>query len=154
MGSTESLVKPSIELRGRAAGCLELSRSNLPRDDVAFLKALAAALIQDAEQTEAAETARLAGQHADSHWVDWLTRRKNKMATALDASADHRRPGHQDDVSPALIPLLREETIESLSFEPADDSFDNLSGSRGIIIWVLVSAATWLSIGLWVALGG
>jgi hypothetical protein len=154
MDSTENLIKPSIELRERAARCLELSRSNLPRDDVAFLKALAAALIQDAERTEAAETARLAGQYSGSHWADWLARRKTNMPTGLDTSTDRRRPERQDDVSPALIPLLREETIESLSFEPADESFDNLSGSRGIIIWVLVSAATWLSLGLWVGLGG
>jgi hypothetical protein len=68
-------------------------------------------------------------------------------------SSDRRRPGRRDDVSPALTPLLREGSSQRLPVESADDSSDNLRSSRGIIIWVLVSAAIWLLLLLWVGLG-
>jgi hypothetical protein len=161
----------SIDLRESAARCLKLSRSNLSLDDVAFLETLAAALIRDAEQSESAETGRWAGQYTASqaavasraaavvapvpsgaNYADAQPSVAiNRLAELeLDTSTDRRRPGRRDHASLALIPLLREESSERLSFEPADDSFDSLRGSRGIIIWASVSAAIWLSLGFWI----
>jgi hypothetical protein len=130
------------------------SKSSPSLDDVAFLETLAAALTRDAEQSESAEADLLTGQHTASRSAVAARAAENRLSDLeLDTSTDRRRPGRRDDVDPALIPLLREETIESLPFEGADKSFDNLRASHGVIIWVLVSAATWISMGLWVALG-
>jgi hypothetical protein len=147
-------MEPSIERRERAARCLELSRSNLPPDDVAFLETLAAALIQDAERSEHAETVQLAGRYANSQSAVVARAAESRHADLKpDTSTDRRRPGRRDEVNPALIPLLREESNEGLPLERADDGFDSLRGSRGIIIWTLVAAAGWVSFGLWFALG-
>jgi hypothetical protein len=141
----------SIELRESAARCLRLSRSNLSRDDVVFLETLAAALIQDAEQSDSAEAARLAGQYTASQSAVAARATENRdVNLELDTSADRSRSGHRDDISPALIPRLREESVESLPFEPADDTFDNLRGARSVIIWALVSAAIWLPLVWWI----
>jgi hypothetical protein len=143
-------MEPSIELRESAARCLRLSRSkrsNLPLDDVAFLETLAVALIRHAEQSESAETACLAGRYAASQSAaaahlaadvvpvppgqnfavahpSVSINRHDELE--LDTSTDRRRPRRRDDVNPALIPLLREESIDGRHFEAADDSFDNL----------------------------
>jgi hypothetical protein len=135
----------SIELRESAARCLRLSRSNLSRDDVVFFETLAAALIQDAEQSDSAEAARLAGQYTASQSAVAARATENR-----DVNVERSRSGHRDDISPALIPRLREESIESLPFEPADDTFDNLRGARSVIIWALVSAAIWLPLVWWI----
>ena len=112
------------------------------------------ALIQDAERSEHAETVQLAGRYANSQSAVVARAAESRHADLKpDTSTDRRRPGRRDEVNPALIPLLREESNEGLPLERADDGFDSLRGSRGIIIWTLVAAAGWVSFGLWIALG-
>jgi hypothetical protein len=57
---------------------------------------------------------------------------------------DRRRPGRQDDISPELIPLLRGDASDAVTDQPPVDDHDALASSRGIVGWVVVSAAVWL----------
>jgi hypothetical protein len=107
----------ALELREKAARCLRLSKCVSSPADVAYLEALAAEAINDAEQREAY---MLANREAEQE-PDTLT--------------DRHRPGRRDDVSPRLIPLLRENLSNSLNDEP-----DQLRASRGIITWAVISA--------------
>jgi hypothetical protein len=61
---------------------------------------------------------------------------------------DRRRPGRRDDVSPALLPLLREDLSVQLRDHLIDEEPDQLRSFRGIMLWVLVSAAS-LALLLW-----
>ena len=56
------------------------------------------------------------------------------------AAPDRRRAGRLDDVSPALIPLLRGDSSDQLCDYPIDKEPDQLGAFRGIIIWTLISA--------------
>jgi hypothetical protein len=56
------------------------------------------------------------------------------------AAPDRRRAGRLDDVSPALIPLLRGDSSDQLRDYPIDEEPDQLGAFRGIIIWTLISA--------------
>ena len=60
----------------------------------------------------------------------------------VGAAPDRRRSGRMSDVSPELLPLLRGTSTD----QDAKHS-DQLSASRSIAVWVLVS------IGLWILLG-
>ncbi len=63
------------------------------------------------------------------------------------AVSDRRRPGRLDEVSPALIPILRtgehppvlDETVEY--GEP-----DQIAGARGVFFGVVLSAPLWVGI--------
>jgi hypothetical protein len=148
------------ELRENAARGLRLSDSVNAPADVACLKALAAEAIQSAERIEAEEAAAGVVEYgvrcsAEEHrgaaragngafeGSDAVTSREVKMEP--DTLTDRRRTGRRDDVSPVLIPLLREDSITSIpTSEAAIGGPDDLRASRGIIIWVLVSVAIWV----------
>jgi hypothetical protein len=148
------------ELREYAARCLRVSRNvNVPAD-VAWLEALAAQATQAVEWIETKEAADGAA------WPPAypLAEEPRGMAPAdsdmiLNRGAvlerhtlpDRRRAGSQDDASPVLIPLLREDGIASLSGTPANEGTDDLNATRGIIIWALISAAMWLVLAWWIA---
>ena len=87
---------------------------------------------------------------------------KTTEELAADTALDRRRPGRSDDVSPALIPLLRttggphtelsqhdEEGVGHAFLVPKhlDDS-NSLAASRGIGRAVLISVIVWPLIGL------
>jgi hypothetical protein len=161
------MLEPAPHLRENAARCLRLSKSVNSPGDIAFLEALAAKFIHEAEQREAAE-AGTAGHvvSATSDGARDVSPRYDPNLPAVRSSvpisrdtkpayvsSDRRRPGRRDNVSPALTPLLREESSQRLPVESADDRSDNLRSARGIIIWVVVSAAIWLLLLLWVGLG-
>ncbi len=63
------------------------------------------------------------------------------------AASDRRRPGRMDQVSPALIPILRKgelppEIDNSIEFgEP-----DQIAGARGVLFGVALSAPLWVGI--------
>jgi hypothetical protein len=61
---------------------------------------------------------------------------------------DRRRPGRRDDVSPTLIPLLREDFSAQLRDHLIDEEPDQLRSSRGVVLWALISAAL-LALLLW-----
>jgi hypothetical protein len=167
MKQTEAHVEAAHQLREKAACCLRLAKSINTPSDIAFLEALAGKFIQEAEQREVAEAgtaghvvfaasnesrARDLSSLPDPNLPVPISFVPNSRDTEPQAyaSSDRRRPGRRNDASPVLIPLLREESIESLVGEPDDDSADNLRGSRGIIIWTLVSAAIWLPLLWWI----
>jgi hypothetical protein len=147
------------QLRENAARCLRLSKTvNAPADG-AWLEALAAEATQAAEWIETQEAA------GGAAWPPAypLAEEPRSMARAEpdavpnrgaelepDTLSDRRRTGRRDKVSPVLIPLLREDSIASLSGKPAADGPDDLSASRGIIIWALISAAMWLPLAGWI----
>jgi hypothetical protein len=137
------------ELRENAARCLRLSASiNVPTD-VAWLEALAAEATQAAERLEAEEAAGVIRAGPGTvQGIDALTHRGAELDPA--ALTDRRRAGRRDDVSPVLIPLLREASNRSVLDEPTAGGPDNLGASRGIIIWTLISAAVWLPLALWI----
>jgi hypothetical protein len=56
-----------------------------------------------------------------------------------DIAPARRRSGRAEEVSAALIPLLRGTAASDLHEEP-----DQLSGSRGVIGWMLISVAFWV----------
>jgi hypothetical protein len=59
-----------------------------------------------------------------------------------ELAEDRRRPGRADGVSPELIPLLRGTPVaDAKSPYPDDDDPDQLASARGVVIWVLISAA-------------
>jgi hypothetical protein len=137
-------------------------------DDVAFLEALAAALNQKADQIEVAEAARgtagrgyvasatsgplrpseMSPPHDPNYDMRSLIAKIIRDIEPLaDAPPDRRRTVPQNEVSPVLIPLLREDSMASdVAGHPADDRQDQLRASRGIIIWTLISAIVWLSL--------
>jgi hypothetical protein len=61
---------------------------------------------------------------------------------------DRRRSGRRDDVSPTLIPLLRGDFSAQLNGHLIDEEADQLRSAKGVIIWVLISAAS-LTLLLW-----
>jgi hypothetical protein len=149
----------------------ESVRSRLSRnlvDDVAFLEALATALNQKADEIEATEAAlgragrgyvasatsaalrppEIPPPHDPNYDMRPLVAKIGRGVEPLaDAPPDRRRSGRQTEVSPVLIPLLREDSKTSdLPCHPADDRQDQLRASRGIIIWTLISAIVWLSL--------
>jgi hypothetical protein len=85
-------------------------------------------------------------------------RGRNPMAThhSIDRDAelepatapDRRRLGRREDVSPMLIPLLRDDFSARLRNHLIDEEPDQLRSFRGIILWVPVSAALWVLL-LW-----
>jgi hypothetical protein len=151
-------------LREKAARYLRLSRSINSPADVAWLEALAAEVTQDANRIEAEEAAGVAERYpvyrlADEppggvgagpvarEDSDALTKRDVEFE--LDEVPDRRRPGRRDEVSPVLIPLLREDSITSLPGEFRTVGHDDLSASRGVIIWTLISLSIMLLV-LWI----
>jgi hypothetical protein len=61
---------------------------------------------------------------------------------------DRRRLGRRDDVNPTLVPLLRGKFSAQLRDHLIDEEPDQLRSSRGIVLWVLISAAL-LALLLW-----
>ncbi len=57
---------------------------------------------------------------------------------------DRRRPGRKEDVSPELIPLLRnqEPSAPSIEFHETDEN----AAARGLCAGVLLSAPLWIGI--------
>jgi hypothetical protein len=153
----------ACELRENATRYLRLSRSiHLPAD-VAWLEALAADALQAAEQIEAEEAAGVGERYparriaeelrgvartglGSFEGSDALTNRGAELEP--DTLTDRRRPGRRGKVSPALIPLMREDPLPSFTGEPGDDGPDQLNASRGIIIWALISAVVWVPLAL------
>jgi hypothetical protein len=125
-------------LRDKAARCRRLSQSINDPGDAAWLEALALAAIQDADRIEAEENvgAAVGGDVGE--------RTKCNIAGELEATPDRRRPERCAEVNPVLIPLLREEFNTSHPGDLATDGDDQLSASRGVIIWALISAALFL----------
>jgi hypothetical protein len=76
--------------------------------------------------------------------------------SGADAAPDRRRAGRDNDVSLALIPLLRGTPIDHLSDPEADEDLDPLAGARGVLFWALVSIALWMLIAraIWVLYSG
>ena len=64
---------------------------------------------------------------------------------------DRRRPGRLEQVSPALIPLLREPT--RYVDDPGFDS-DLLAPARGVLVGLLISVPLWalIGLGIWLVL--
>jgi hypothetical protein len=61
-------------------------------------------------------------------------------------TAERRRPGRIEEISPALLPLLREPNSINLPITPAQDN--DLDSARGILFGLLMSAALWICIAL------
>lgn len=57
--------------------------------------------------------------------------------------SDRRRPGRMNEVSPTLLPLLRDPVADSEAYDRDDD----LRSSEGIAVSILLSAAPWAIIG-------
>jgi hypothetical protein len=72
--------------------------------------------------------------------------------TNLAAVQDRRRPGRPDQVSSALIPLLRDPTpsddTSPLFDDTLSDDDDELAPMRGIAVATLLSVPLWFLIGL------
>ncbi len=145
-------------LRDSATRCLRLSRSIECPDDVAWLTALAAGATQAADQIEADETVGLAKWHSSCQ-MDGQFARPGSFED-FDATTDrdakpgpytlwNRRRSGRQDVNSVLIPLLRDEHLAGLPGDPADRC-DQLSASRGIVIWTMISAAVWAPLLWWV----
>lgn len=60
----------------------------------------------------------------------------------VGTAPDRRRSGRINDVSPELIPLLRGTSTDQDAKDP-----DQLSASRSIAVWVLISVALWALLG-------
>ena len=77
-----------------------------------------------------------------------VTEVEAKAATLTEAdTTDRRRPGRLKNVSPALIPILRN-TDPEIEF----DEIDQASAVRGLAFGLLLSAPIWVAIayiGLW-----
>jgi hypothetical protein len=72
----------------------------------------------------------------------------DKNGSLIDVLNDRRRPG-RIDVSPELIPLLRETaSADAELFVHPEEASDQLSAARGIIAAVLPSIIMWAIIGL------
>lgn len=82
---------------------------------------------------------------------------EQSRATGQPAStnpADRRRPGRPETVNPALIPLLRRDSL--LSSLMAQRETDDLAAARGIGLGVLIGVACWIAVGLltwWLLVG-
>jgi hypothetical protein len=63
--------------------------------------------------------------------------------------AERRRPGRPENVSPALIPLLRREHLLQPQTAPgaaaSGDSRDDLAPARGVAVSVAIGALLWLA---------
>jgi hypothetical protein len=66
------------------------------------------------------------------------------------AVPDRRRPGRRDNVSPTLIPLLREDSLDHLRDHLIDSEPDQLRPIRAIIFWVLLFGVLWAILLWWV----
>jgi hypothetical protein len=60
---------------------------------------------------------------------------------------DRRRQGRRNNVSPSLIPLLRDAAANGFPDPWADDEPDQLSTARGLIVGLLLSTIIWIPIG-------
>jgi hypothetical protein len=112
---------------------------------------LKVALLQLAEDFDL-EAAQVEGRQAHlCEGYDDMVRQNPIDRGAEPESArapDRRRPGRRDDVSPALLPLLREDLSAQLREHLIDEEPDQLRSFRGIMLWVLISAAL-LALLLW-----
>jgi hypothetical protein len=61
-----------------------------------------------------------------------------------ETAQDRRRAGRDNNVSLALVQLLRGTSIDHLSDPEADEDPDPLAGARGILFWGLFSIALWM----------
>ena len=71
----------------------------------------------------------------------------SRLATGYSGSAERRRPGRQD-VSPALLPLLRGQQgpiAEAARVAAEEDSHD-LAPARGIFLGLLISLPLWIAV--------
>jgi len=59
---------------------------------------------------------------------------------------ERRRPNRVEEVSPALLPLLRETSVVNLRITPPQD--DDLNSARGVIFGFLIAAAFWSCLAL------
>ena len=65
-------------------------------------------------------------------------------AAAPPVAQDRRRPGRVEQVSPAIIPLLR----DPARCVDTDQDTDPLAPARGVVFGLLLSVALWALIGL------
>jgi hypothetical protein len=73
-----------------------------------------------------------------------------------ETAPDRRRSGRLEDVSPELIPLLRNPAaIEIPPDEPLALERDELGAAKGIVVGVLLVIPFWLlvALGIWWAVG-
>jgi len=70
-----------------------------------------------------------------------------------DIPSDRRRAGRRDDASPTLIPLLQGNYPNEVH-DPAagDDDHNQLAAARGMVVWVLISAAVIVALLVWLIL--
>ena len=81
--------------------------------------------------------------------IDEPIDRETRLDT--DAPPDRRRAGRRTDVSPELIPLLRDSSRDSFPDLADDENPDELAAARGIwfatfvsiILWLLIALAAW-----------
>jgi hypothetical protein len=58
-----------------------------------------------------------------------------------ELAEDRRTPGRPEGASSELNPLLRGTPLADAKLPYPDDDADQLASARGIVIWVLISAA-------------
>lgn len=147
------------QLRDKAARYLMLSQTINAPSDIAWLEGLALEATQAAERIEAEDvvgvadgpvTSLLHDEPGAGAAGDSVTFAKRDVGLEASVIPDRRRPDRRDDVSPALIPLLREDSLSNLSNGAAAATQDDLSASRGIVIWALISAAAWVPLVVWI----
>lgn len=81
-----------------------------------------------------------------------------RSGLTTETAPDRRRPGRLKDVSPELIPLLRNPAaIEIPSDAPLapEHARDELGAAKGIVVGVLLVIPFWLlvALGIWWAVG-
>jgi hypothetical protein len=77
-----------------------------------------------------------------------------QSGVAAETVPDRRRPGRLKDVSPDLIPLLRDPIAIEI---PSDDALapehprDELGAAKGIVVSLLLAAPFWflIALGIW-----
>ena len=77
-----------------------------------------------------------------------------QSGVAAETVPDRRRPGRLTDVSPDLIPLLRDPVAIEI---PSDDALapehsrDELGAAKGIVVSLLLAAPFWflIALGIW-----
>lgn len=74
------------------------------------------------------------------------TQSRGEAAPANDPPADRRRPGRTEDVNPALLPLLRRESLLPAPGVDVEQDDDDLAPARGVAVSVLIGALLWIGI--------
>jgi hypothetical protein len=71
---------------------------------------------------------------------------------ASDTIADRRRSGRLKDVSPELVPLLRNPTQGDFLVHDPEGTSDQLAPARGIILAIKLSGLFWMLVTVAVAI--